>query len=312
MNKFFRREEIAERAKKAVLIGITLLILVSIMTVSTACFFDFGDYEDDGKRYQIGEAAVTGSTQVTVNKVFQTKKIGSYSTNYYFVTLEVTIKNLGTEEEIYVSSDFELCNGALTYEPHNSGGSVDGGFWMSLSLGPGLSTTEYFVFEIPTSYVEDDYYLEVQDGYSEPVRIALPKTLPEEDTTRHNIGEAITIGEMTVTVNSYYETDKIGFDTTDDLFLVLRATIFNESNATRHYDPDDFCLKAGKDPYEHDYGTGLNFDNGAGLMFEVQPKSSEVITFVYEVPTSAAYRDYYFEFGMVDIGYVGKIYLRKI
>lgn len=92
----------------------------------------------------------------------------------------------------------------------------------------------------------------------------------------------------------------------------MRATIFNESNATRHYDPDDFCLKAGKDSYEHDYGTGLNFDNGAGLMFEVQPKSSEVITFVYEVPTSAAYRDYYFEFGMVDIGYVGKIYLRKI
>ena len=47
-------------------------------------------------------------------------------------------------------------------------------------------------------------------------------------------------------------------------------------------------------------------------MFEVQPKSSEVITFVYEVPPSAEYRDYYFEFGMVDIGYVGKIYLRKI
>ena len=99
MNKFFRREEIAERAKKAVLIGITLLILVSIMTVSTACFFDFGDYEDDGKRYQIGEAAVTGSTQVTVNKVFQTKKIGSYSTNYYFVTLEVQLKIWGPKRK---------------------------------------------------------------------------------------------------------------------------------------------------------------------------------------------------------------------
>ena len=118
---------------------------------------------------------ITGDTRVRVNRVYETTKIGLEETDYVFLVIEARVENLSTREKFYTSSNFYLRNGKLTYEAHSAGIYLENGFWASLTLGPGLSATTLFVYEIPRSYIYGDYYFEVDDGFlSEAVKIYLP------------------------------------------------------------------------------------------------------------------------------------------
>ena len=101
MNKFFRREEIAERAKKAVLIAVVLSLILSMILFGTSCFlFSDSDSDTDTEEDEegggattepvddhvghIGDVLITGDTRVRVNRVYETTKIGLEETDYVF------------------------------------------------------------------------------------------------------------------------------------------------------------------------------------------------------------------------------------
>lgn len=336
MNKFFRREEIAERAKKAILVAIVLSLILSMTLFGTSCFlFSDSDSDTDTEEDEegggattepvddhvghIGDVLITGDTRVRVNRVYETTKIGLEETDYVFLVIEARVENLSTREKFYTSSNFYLRNGKLTYEAHSSGIYLENGFWASLTLGPGLSATTLFVYEIPRSYIYGDYYFEVDDGFlSEAVKIYLldkndnqsGTTTETPDEDRYHIGDTVKTKEMQMVIDSIYETKKIGSETTDHLFLVIQTTITNIGSEERTFTAENFRLYNGTRKYEVS-DAGLYVDDGFWLLVKLGSGFEEKVVFVFEIPSSYINGDYYFEFGDREQGDVAKIYLTE-
>ena len=337
MNKYFGRAEIAERAKKAILVAIVLSLILSMTLFCTSCFlFSDSDSDTDTEEDEegdgatttepvddhvghIGDVLTTGDTRVCVNRVYETTEIGLEETDYVFLVIEARVENLSTREKFYTSSNFYLRNGKLTYEAHSSGIYLENGFWASLTLGPGLSATTLFVYEIPRSYIYGDYYFEVDDGFlSEAVKIYLldkndnqsGTTTETPDEDRYHIGDTVKTKEMQLVIDSVYETKKIGSETTDHLFMVIQTTITNIGDEEKTFMAEDFSLHNGTRKYEVS-DAGLYVDDGFWLLIKLGSGFEEKVVFVFEIPSSYINGDYYFEFGESEQGDVAKIYLTE-
>ena len=122
---------------------------------------------DKEERYYVGDTVSSGDLYVTINSVRETNYInglGGVSTENVFLILSVKLENRGNKEDYYDSSCFYLKNDGKTYEPSSAGFNLTNGFWLGVDIGAGITKNVDLVYEIPRSYVYDNYYLEVDEG----------------------------------------------------------------------------------------------------------------------------------------------------
>ncbi len=150
-----------------------LIVIIVIAAVIGAAAGGGGSDTDDNTpppttendKHYIGDTVTTGDTRVRVLNVYETTQIGFDTTDYIFLVVVARVENLGSNERAYSSSDFVLKNGDLQYEVDSAGIYLDDGFWLTLTLGPGIADTVSFVYEIPRSYQYGNYYFEVDEGF---------------------------------------------------------------------------------------------------------------------------------------------------
>lgn len=157
-----------------------IVVIIVIAAISAAAGSGDGDTSDnvesnttqteEDEKYYIGDTVTSGDTRVKVTDVYETNKIGFDTTEYVFLVVVARVENIGSDEHIYSSSDFLLKNGNLEYQVHSAGLYLEDGFWLTLSLGPGIAYTVSFVYEIPRSYVYGNYCFEVDEGLLAPAQ----------------------------------------------------------------------------------------------------------------------------------------------
>lgn len=134
---------------------------------------DIGDTssetEETPSKHYVGDTVASGNMYVKINSLTETQSIGySYKTEHVFLIVNLRVENRGSREAYYDASNFLLKNGNATYEPHSSGISLENGFWLNLTVGAGISKEVNVVYEIPRTYLYDDYYLEIDEGFFSP------------------------------------------------------------------------------------------------------------------------------------------------
>lgn len=116
-------------------------------------------------KYYVGDTVSSGDLYVTVNDIRETNYVNGVTTDNLYIILDVTIENRGNKSATYKQDCFILKNGDRTYEICNAGIYLPDGYWLQLEVGPGLKRNTELVYEIPRSYVYDNYYLEVVEGF---------------------------------------------------------------------------------------------------------------------------------------------------
>lgn len=120
---------------------------------------------DKEERYYIGDTVSSGDLYVTINSVRESKYVNGVTTDNLFIILSITVENRGNKSDSYKQDCFKLKNGDAVYEISNVGIYLPDGYWLQLEVGPGLKRNTELVYEIPRSYVYDNYYLEVKEGW---------------------------------------------------------------------------------------------------------------------------------------------------
>lgn len=119
---------------------------------------------DKEEKYYVGDTVSSGNLYVTINSVRESKYVNGVTTDNLFIILSVTVENRGNKSDSYKQDCFKLKNGDAVYEISNAGIYLPDGYWLQLEVGPGLKRNTELVYEIPRSYVYDNYYLEVDEG----------------------------------------------------------------------------------------------------------------------------------------------------
>lgn len=120
--------------------------------------------------YGMGQAAKVGSLEYTVNSARNTKHlggeyIGSDTANNY-VVLNMTVKNVGSSETRLYDEMMVYHSGSHEYKPSSDGAYLDDGYWLTVTINPGLVQRFEVVFEIPQSYSTSDYLEVKASSYS--------------------------------------------------------------------------------------------------------------------------------------------------
>ena len=116
---------------------------------------------------RIGDTVSVGNFEFTVVNAYDTKKVPSSLgevTENNFVIVTLKIKNNATTEKTLTESNFYYYRGANRYGTHNDGIYLTDGFWLSTSIGAGLSKTISIVYEIPSEHLGTDY-IQVKDSF---------------------------------------------------------------------------------------------------------------------------------------------------
>lgn len=103
------------------------------------------------------------NVQFNVKNVYNSKDIGTYPTtthtSYNYAVVSIDIKNNNSSSLSVLSQMVTYHIGENVYEPDSSGLYLDGGFYLTESIGAGLSKNIKFVYEIPANYTTSDYIL---------------------------------------------------------------------------------------------------------------------------------------------------------
>ena len=118
------------------------------------------------KEYGFNEAVQIGDFEYTIKGASNTKQIGSSyvidETEYNFVIVNMSVKNIGKSEVTIYSKMMLYYIGENEYEPRSSSAivtSLEDGFASYVKIGAGLSKTLNVVYEIPNEYQATDYLL---------------------------------------------------------------------------------------------------------------------------------------------------------
>ena len=148
-----------EEAKIAQQIRRSLLgLAITDNDLQNTGYYMYQEYkvDRDGKR-TAGQYVLNSSVKVTVRDL---DKLSQVIDN----TVKAGVTNIDSEERTFTAENFRLCNGTRKYEVSDAGLYVDDGFWLLVKLGSGFEEKVVFVFEIPSSYINGDYYFEFGDS----------------------------------------------------------------------------------------------------------------------------------------------------
>ena len=118
--------------------------------------------------YGLNQKVVVKDLEFTVTSVYDAKVLGSTTlgaqTENNFVVITLTVKNTSSSEKTLLESNFRYHSGNNEYEVHSGSIYLDNGFYVTQSIGAGISKTIKVAYEIPSSYSKSDY-LQVKDSY---------------------------------------------------------------------------------------------------------------------------------------------------
>ena len=153
---------------EALAIGGGLAILGEIMDDSADTASNQSTNTSSASSYGINQAVIVNDLEYTVLSVYNTTVIDSFfedgKTDNNFIVITLKIKNNSSSEKSIWSSNFYYYRGNSKYEVHDSGLYLDGGFWLSDSIGSGITKTIKIVYEIPSESQSTDF-LQVKDSY---------------------------------------------------------------------------------------------------------------------------------------------------
>lgn len=122
------------------------------------------------KQYGFGDSVKVGGVVFQLNNATNTDQVGTEyigaKTEYNFVILNISVKNVGKKEISLLGSMMTLQNGDKTYEPNSAGIYLDDGFYVIETIGPDISKTVNVLYEIPAEYTPDYYLLVKESSYS--------------------------------------------------------------------------------------------------------------------------------------------------
>lgn len=148
---------------------IAIVVLAAIGSVAGGTSATDGNGTTQGsdkeEKYYVGDTVSSGNLYVTINSVRESKYVNGVTTDNLFIILSITVENRGNKSDSYKQNCFKLKNGDAVYEISNVGINLPNGYWLQLEVGPGLKRNTELVYEIPRSYVYDNYYLEVVEGF---------------------------------------------------------------------------------------------------------------------------------------------------
>lgn len=145
---------------------IALVVLAAIGSVAGGASTEEEEEEPKTEiKYYVGDTVSSGDLYVTVNDIRETNYVNGVTTDNLYIILDVTIENRGNKSATYKQDCFILKNGDRTYEICNDGIYLPDGYWLQIEVGAGLKRNTALVYEIPRSYVYDNYYLEVKEGW---------------------------------------------------------------------------------------------------------------------------------------------------
>ena len=125
---------------------------------------------NQNKQYGFGDSVKVGNVVFQINNATNTNKIGTEyvgaETEYNFVILNLTVKNIGKKEISLLSDMMTLHNGDKTYETHSSGIYLENGFYVIETIGADISKTINVVYETPIEYTPDFYLVVKESSYS--------------------------------------------------------------------------------------------------------------------------------------------------
>ena len=118
--------------------------------------------------YGMNQKVTVRNLEFTITGAYDTKMLGSSSlgatTENNFVVVTIVVKNISSSEITLLESNFRYYRGSNSYEAHSGGIYLDNGFYVTQSIGAGITKTIKVAYEIPSEYQKSDYVL-VKDSY---------------------------------------------------------------------------------------------------------------------------------------------------
>lgn len=135
-----------------------------------------GKKEVAAKKY-IGDTITVGDFKITLNETYNTTTLGSEYLNKHtqnnYVVIQVILINISGSEKTVTDSDFTLKNGNARYEVSTDATYLDDGFWLSESIGSGITKSFYLVFETPQENIGGKYTLSFTPSWTNTVDIVV-------------------------------------------------------------------------------------------------------------------------------------------
>ena len=116
------------------------------------------------------------------------------------------------------------------------------------------------------------------------------------NTNAYYLGETADIGNgVKFVVNSVYDTNKIGYNETENNYIVITYTIKNESKESWTQNPNDITLVLGNAEFEYSSAT-YYLGNSASGFDEINPGLSKTFSIAFETSYKSSEKTYKIKF----------------
>ena len=112
-------------------------------------------------------------------------------------------------------------------------------------------------------------------------------------TVEYKMNDTVTVGDLEYTINSAYNTDKIGVlgTVTQNNYVVITMTIKNDGSSEKYISESNFYYYRGNNKYGT-HNDGIYLDNGFWLNETIGSGITKTINIVYEIPSAFESTDY--------------------
>lgn len=155
------QEQVQKKSKKKKVLTVVLIVIGVLIAIGI-----ISSLFTEKENYYIGDNAIVNNIDFVVNKVENTKSVGSQylgeTTNYNFMLVYITVKNNSNSEIMLINSSFYLYKDDAQYETHYAGIYIDDGFYIHETIGAGISKNIVLLYETPNKHTDDTYQLSIK------------------------------------------------------------------------------------------------------------------------------------------------------